>query len=142
MIGNGRARWELSQPCLGKSHSQTLTSRCEADRGDSEGALRLVPPGLGSPRVPGRLALLSTPCLPAQTPNPEQLTGPKAVILLLGRQHLCVPQPAATHNLDTKAQYRVGEKELRDGAEAGPALLLVLQQFHHIEDLHGQQGHS
>ena len=79
------------------------------------------------------------PCLPTQTPNPEQLTCPKAVILLLGRQHLCVPQPAATHNLDTKAQYRVGEKELRDGAEAGPALLLVLQQFHHIEDLHGQQ---
>lgn len=32
--------------------------------GNSKGALRLVPPGLASPRVPGRLALLSTPCLP------------------------------------------------------------------------------
>lgn len=91
---------------------------------------------------PLTLCTLALPYLPTQTPDPEQLTGPKAVILLLGRQHLCVPQPAATHNLDTEAQDRVGEKELRDGAEAGPALLLVLQQFHHVEDLHRWQGHS
>lgn len=91
---------------------------------------------------PLTLCTLALPCLPTQTPDPEQLTGPKAVILLLSRQHLCVPQPAATHNLDTETQYRVGEKELRDRAEAGPSLLLVLQQFHHVEDLHRRQGHS
>lgn len=63
---------------------------------------------------PLTLCTLALPCLPTQTPDPEQLTGPEAVILLLGRQHLCVPQPAATHNLDAETQYRVGEKELRD----------------------------
>lgn len=44
VIGIGRARRELSHPCSGKSQGLTLTSRHEAGRGDSEEALRLVPP--------------------------------------------------------------------------------------------------
>lgn len=71
----------------------------------------------------------SVPChLTSQhtVPSPWQLTSPQTVILLLGRQHLSVSQPAAAHNLDPKAQHGMGEEELGDGAEAGAALLLVL----------------
>lgn len=49
-----------------------------------------------------------------------------------------MPQPAAAHYLDAEAQDRVGEEELRDGAEVSSALLLVLQKLHHVQDLEAE----
>lgn len=62
-------------------------------------------------------------------------TYTQAVIFLFCWEHLGVPQPAAAHGLDAKAQHWVGKEELWDGAEVSFAFLLVLHQLHHIQDL-------
>lgn len=58
-----------------------------------------------------------------------------ALALLLRRQNLGVPLAAVGHVTHPKAEHRVGEQELRHGREARFALLQVLPQLHHIEDL-------
>lgn len=45
-------------------------------------------------------------------------------------------QASTTDILDAKTQNRVREQELGDRHKAGMALLLILEELHHIQNLH------
>lgn len=61
----------------------------------------------------------------------------QAFTLLIRGQNLGVLQPAVGHLADAEAEHRVGHQELGHRREHGFAVVQVLAQLHHIQDLAG-----
>lgn len=63
-----------------------------------------------------------------------QTCGEAFAVLLWGEK-LCVLEAAVGHLADAKAEHRVRHQELRHRRERGLAVILILSQLHHVQDL-------